>query len=247
MSDNFNISIVTFTNDINDIEKCLISLEKQNVSMQIIVVDNLGSANVRSFIKGWKNVKYIKLDNPGFGAAHNFATNQFLRAGYRIFLNPDIVLKDRCLIELSEAFSSDKDLILASPKLLNNDETEQKFVRLYPSILNLMMRVIGSEKNKALSLQKEIEKVNLINGAFFITSDKLRNDELKFDEKYFLYLEDLDFCIRLGYLGTIGVVHKALALHGHDRASRKNIRLLLVHIRSFLYFWYKHGFFKKVR
>jgi GT2 family glycosyltransferase len=245
MSEHFNISIVTFTNDISDIEKCLISLEKQNISMHIIVVDNLGSASVENFIKGWENVKYHRLANPGFGAAHNFATNQFIRTGYRIFLNPDIELKAGCLIELLQAFKSNNDLILASPKLLNNDETDQKFVRQYPSILNLIMRVIGVEKNKTLLSFKDVEKVNLINGAFFVLSNKLNNEELKFDERYFLYLEDLDFCIRLSSVGSIGVVHKALALHGHDRASRKNINLLLIHLRSFLYFWYKHGFFLK--
>ena len=94
---------------------------------------------------------------------------------------------------------------------------------------------------------------NSFKGRFLLENNYFKNScwktkvdkNILFDERYFLYLEDLDFCIRLSSVGYIGVVHKALALHGHEQASRKNINLLLIHLRSFLYFWYKHGFFLK--
>ena len=46
----FNISIVTFTNNINELQSCLDSIDRQDAHVEIIVIDNLGSPNVKALL-----------------------------------------------------------------------------------------------------------------------------------------------------------------------------------------------------
>ena len=86
-----------------------------------------------------------------------------------------------------------------------------------------------------------------MHGAFFIIDKEINKDVVKLDERYFLYLEDIDFCILMQNYGKIGVATLANATHKHDRASRRSLQLTILHLKAFCKFWIKHGFFTRRR
>lgn len=247
MPDRYNISIVTYTNEVTDLERCLASIQRQGVNTKIIVVDNLGSAVVKELIKGLPEVDYYSLPNPGFGAAHNFATTKFDASGYRVFLNPDIVLEIGCLQEIANCFNANPEVVLLSPMLYNTDGSQQQFVRNYPSIVNMVKRVFLSTKNNFIYNSEPFCSAKFMHGAFFVLNNKLETDQFGFDERYFLYLEDIDFCISMRERGDIGIATRASATHRHMKQSRKISKLTLYHLRSFIQFWMKNGTMREKR
>ena len=161
-------------------------------------------------------IKYYSLPNPGFSGGHNFATSKFQTSGYRIFLNPDIVLDDNCLVAVQKCFNENPEVVMVSPRLLNIDGTEQNFIRNYPGIHNLISRILGREESFYLNKDESFFNAHYMHGAFFIIDKEINKDVVKLDERYFLYLEDIDFCILMQNYGKIGVATLANATHKHD-------------------------------
>ena len=63
----------------------------------------------------------------------------------------------------------------------------------------------------------------------------------KFDEKYFMYLEDYDFCRRIGEKYEVIYYPKVEIMHEHAKSSYKSRKMLLIHIKSALTYFNKWG------
>ena len=72
--------------------------------------------------------------------------------------------------------------------------------------------------------------------------DLERFDEIgKFDERFFMYYEDVDLCVRVLALGLrIEIARCGKFIHKGAYGSRKNVFLLFQHFKSFLYFLWKY-------
>jgi N-acetylglucosaminyl-diphospho-decaprenol L-rhamnosyltransferase len=243
LPDIFNISIVSYSNVFDELKRCLDSISRQSVNTEVIIIDNLGSDDLKIMTEKYENTKYYSLPNPGFGAAHNFASDLFKHKGYRVFLNPDIILRDECLEQILTYFCKYPEISLLSPMLTNTDHSLQHFVRSYPSFPNMIKRIFKID-NDILNHSQFFTLVDYIHGAFFVLN-KNANSEIQYDERYFLYLEDIDLCITAKKFGHVCVANRAFAMHSHQKASHHSLRLLCVHLNSFIKFWYKHGFFKR--
>lgn len=240
----FNISIVTFTHELDDLRNCISSIFAQNEPVQLVVVDNLNSSAVKDYIASLPDVLYYCLSNPGFGAAHNSANAHFHVSGYRVFLNPDIEMSPFCLTNLRIFFENNQDYALVSPILYNRDGSMQRIIRKYPSIFELIKRKLtGSSLELEPDFVGGVCRAEFLHGAFFVINRGIPNEQQSYDPRYFMYLEDFDLCIALRRLGKIGVVQAASAIHTHGRGSRKHLRLFATHLRSILKFWKKHGYF----
>jgi len=236
---------VTFSDDLSDLKRCINSIDLQQEQVEIIIIDNLNSVVIRNFAKSRAGMSYYNLPNPGFGAGHNFASDKFQLNGHRIYLNPDIEMYPDCLAKIKLCFVENKDYVLLSPQLINLDGTRQKFIRNFPSILNIFKRIFGLEEDIKTNLFDKVYPVDYIHGAFLVLSEYVNPKIAKYDEDYFLYLEDFDLCHRISEFGKVGVVLQAFALHVHARSSRKSIKLKLIHLRSLLIFWKKFGLFRR--
>ena len=241
----FNISIVTYTHDINDLKKCVESIFIQKELVQLIIVDNLRSHIVKDYVTKLSNVLYFELPNPGFGAAHNFANNYFKFSGHRVFLNPDIEMSPLCLTRLRTFFEEKQGYSLVSPLLSNYDGSMQRIIREYPSIFKLIKRNLSSNylEDTEPNFVDGVCSAELLHGAFFVINKRIPENFQCYDTRFFMYLEDFDLCIALQDFGKIGIVQDASAIHRHNRGSRKNIKLFTLHLLSFIKFWNKHGYF----
>jgi len=186
--------------------QCLESIEKcGKKETEVIVVDNASRDRSPDLIAdNFPHVALIRNQrNVGFARANNQAS-RVSRGRYLYFLNPDTILRDGALEKPLEYMDKRKEVGLAGTRLLNPDGTVQPSVGTrYPG---------GKHAKEELSgLNGDIAWVL---GASMITRRRLFMELGGFDEKFFLYGEEQDLCLRIRKAGSIiGYVPEAVVIH----------------------------------
>lgn len=240
-------SIVTY-NNVSTIAKTLETLfkETQDVDFKLYVVDNGSSDGTPEYIeKSFPQVSVIRSEkNVGFGAGHNIVINS-VDSSYHAIINPDIVLNENVIKKMVDFMEENSDIGLLSPRICFPDGRDQILGKRNPQLKYLVAsRLRGSEPGKLLKeyamldcdLTKPI-RIENATGCFML----LRTDLLKkiggFDDRYFMYFEDADLARRVNEVSKCVYFPNAVVNHVWGRESKRNLRLMLVHIDSmFRYF-----------
>ena len=172
----------------------------------------------------------------GFGANHNAA---LALAGDGIFvvINPDIRLNADPFPELI-ALVADHSVGVAAPVVMDPDSLEEDHARGFPSVFTLIAKLFGYRPRTTRLPGQSTYFPDWVAGMFMtFRADTIRSVG-GFDERYFLYYEDVDLCARLREKGfEIAVCTKVAVIHTARRDSRKNPRFALWHLRSALRFF----------
>ena len=219
---NITFVIVSFKSS-HIIEKCIQSISP---NIKIIVVENSDNVVVKKHLENkFSNVEVIiAKQNLGYGKGNNFGISK-VKTQYAFILNPDAVLEKNCLYELSKAQINLKgDFTILAPNLLDN---------------------YGYFSNQKNNLQNEILEVDYVKGfAILINLKKINFDKI-FDEKFFLFLEEIDLCKRIKNSGgKIFVALKSKIQHIGRQATEYNLNIELCRnwhwMWSLFYYNYKH-------
>lgn len=203
------------------------------------------------------NVSYVhNKKNLGYGSAHNIGIERAIKAGsdYHIVLNPDISFEPEIIDELISYANEHSDVVYILPKVLYPDGEIQYLCKLLPTPFDLFFRrffpQVGIFKkwNDRYTL-KQFGYDNIINppclsGCFmFMRTTTLRDNNLRFDDRFFMYCEDFDLIRRLHRVGkTIFYPHVSI-VHDHEKASYKNNIMLIEHMKSTCKYFNKYGWF----
>ena len=206
------VGIVNY-NTKNELKKCIESILQAppKCEYQIIIVDNNSKDGSKKFLKQieQKNIKCIlNQKNIGFGAACNKIAKAH-NAHYILFLNPDVKVREKSIDKLIDFFKNNEKVGLVSGKLLFPDGSLQLSCRKFPTITRVLFgresalrkafpnNIISKEYLMAEANYNKIQFPDWVRGAVML----FRMDVFKkiggFDEKFFLYLEDTDICLRL--------------------------------------------------
>jgi N-acetylglucosaminyl-diphospho-decaprenol L-rhamnosyltransferase len=171
----------------------------------------------------------------GFGANHNSALD---RAGDGKFcvLNPDIRLSTDPFPELCK-IADDARIGVVAPQVIGPDHSPEDHARDFPSVFTLAAKLFGYRSFAIRPANHTVYFPDWVAGMFMV----FRADTMRtiggFDERYFLYYEDVDLCARMRECGLeVAVCTTVSVIHAARRASRKNIRFALRHFRSALRF-----------
>lgn len=256
------ISIVTWNNE-NQIDALMSSLAEQKLDCEssIVVCDNGSSDNTCQKVKEYKNVTLIENgENLGFGKAHNRVMKS-IEADYYFVLNPDCTTKDtECIQKLLDFAKSDANIWICGPKILNYDESIQWSVRSFPNSVAAIIRsskfeklfINNSKYRKYLMLDFDHEKVfypDWISGAAML----IKRDAVKeiggFDERYFMYVEDMDLCRETHRAGKkVAYYPEAVIYHtiGTSSDKNKNACIKMHHDSMFAYYMKYANFMQKL-
>lgn len=239
-----SIIIVTF-NSQKYIKDCLQSIQKfEGKIVEIIVVDNASSDSTldeirRSDVK----VKLISLnENLGYSKANNIGAKK-ASGEYLFFLNPDTKLLMPTTKQLIKVYIENKNSGLIAPKLMEPSGKVQPSVRKLPTIL-------GAIKEYFLNKQHEYEQfapvtnfnieAEVVYAGAILTTKKVFNKINGFEEKFFLYFEDIDLCrklkennLKIIYTPNVSLLHQ---VGGSSNPSKQKY----LQKSSILY----HGFLK---
>lgn len=178
---------------------------QQNIPYEIIIIDNNSNDNSLNNISESDVLILKKLDeNIGFGAACNYGSIMS-KFSYILFLNPDTKFYKVNLEKIIEMYNSDKNIGVLGVKNLDENLRVRKSCAYFPKPIHYMNRVLGlTNVNESLFPGRfmninysKSQFVDQVIGAFFFISKKNFNKAKMFDEQFFVYYEELDFCFNL--------------------------------------------------
>jgi hypothetical protein len=172
----------------------------------------------------------------GFGENHNQAF-KMARGGFFCVVNPDICFgKDpfHALIACLE----DSSVGVAAPILLSEDGKIEDSVRRFPTPFKIICKAFGKCKGNDYMIKDEPIRPDWAGGMFLLFPRAIFARVGGFDQRYFLYYEDVDICARLRLLGyEVVVCPRARVIHHAHRSSHGSFRYLRWHLRSMMRFF----------
>jgi len=184
-------------------------------------------------------------EKKGFGTNHNKAFNH-AKGHYFCVLNPDVRLNENPFSDLIDCFK-DKSVGVTAPLIKDEKGNIAENARKFPTPLILFKKLLHIKKKYDYNLGVNIFSPDWVGGMFMLFPSKAFKEIGGFDEKYFLYYEDVDLCARLRLYGYkiihypfVSAIHKA----GYD--SHKKIRYLAWHLFSIIRFFTSRAYINSV-
>jgi len=186
-------------------------------------------------------VEVVRNPRPlGFGANHNQAfemactrgSGQGAAGGYFAVLNPDLRLAHDPFPALV-AHLADPQVGIVAPQVLEASGEVADFARPLVSPWEVVRRRLGAMQTHAAAREPE-----WLAGMFLVMRCQTFASLHGFDTRYFLYCEDADLCARIRLHGLrLAVAREVSVTHLAQRASRRSLRPLLLHLSSLARFW----------
>jgi len=195
--------------------------------IKVVIVEN--SKNIllkKSIEKKYKNITVFIQENNGVSASINFAVKK-VKTKYFLQISPDIQFKFKQL-----------NIFFKKAKELNN-----KFSALGPRFLN-----VKTKSHKQIKGDLDIGSINSIHGSFMFINKKRFKEIKGFDENFFLYFEETDYCKRalnIGFkayqINEIKVKTKGRTVMVNSKKEKNDLANLL----TWHFIWSKYYFTKK--
>lgn len=245
------VSIVTFRTDEAELRACLASLDTDAVG-RISIIDNGSEPRIRDIVSGMPKVRYTASANIGYGAAHNIALRESLADGveYHLVLNSDVRFDPAVLQRLVGYMDAHPNVGQLQPRIVYPDGEMQYTVRRLPAPLDVFGRRFlparWMRRRNDRYLLKDLDHDRELNvpyhqGSFMLLRvDALRQVGL-FDERFFMYPEDIDLTRRMHSRYVTLYYPAETIIHDHRRESYRSGRLLRIHIVNMIRYFNKWG------
>jgi GT2 family glycosyltransferase len=172
----------------------------------------------------------------GFAANHNCAFRHCTTAWFAV-LNPDLHLISDFLASSLRKLAPDDALL--SPRILELGGAPADATRRLLTPWQLMLRTLG-RRDPARPAE-----VDWLAGICFIVRSSAFAAVGGFDERFYLYLEDADLCLRLQLAGwRIRQIDGATVIHAAQRASHRSFRHLRWHVASLMKHWLSRAYWR---
>ena len=198
------------------LEQCLFSVNKagQGIETEIFVVDNRSTDGSRERLEPlFPNVHFTWNDtNEGFAKANNRAVAQ-ASGKYILFLNPDTIIPEDCLNQCFRFFEKHPDAGAIGVHMIDGSGTFLKeSKRAFPSPMTSLYKLSGLAAlfphSKVFARyylghlnENENHEVDVLAGAFMMIPKTVLDKTGSFDERFFMYGEDVDLSYRIQQAG----------------------------------------------
>lgn len=229
---------------------------------QLVIVDNSPTEELITYLK-INYFDYIEQgellcfhlpQNPGYGYSHNYAISQrTVNAPYHVILNPDVFFPSRVVSELIRVMKTDLSVGLIMPKVLGPDHSVQKLCKCLPTPFDLFVRRFiplasvnncfnDKYENRTFSYNSTAN-VPYLSGCFMFLRSSVFQEVGGFDERFFMYPEDLDLTRRIHKHYKTLYYPKVTIIHDHAKESYKSIKMTWIHIVNMVKYFNKWGWF----
>jgi GT2 family glycosyltransferase len=249
-------SIVCYHSRRDQVERLLASVTTARPDLLVYLVDNSPTDALRA-LAGRFGVRYRhQPDNPGYARAHNWALRQAIAAGspYHFVLNPDVQIPLDGIGKLLAYMEQHPDVGLLAPRVHYPDGRLQPLCKLLPHPLELLVRRFFPLLHRSsgrlaryelhASGYSRVMDVPALSGCFLLMRLEAVQRAGLFDERFFLYFEDVDLSRRVGRIArTVFVPHVSI-VHDYARGSYRDWRLLFHHMVSAARYFNKWGWLR---
>lgn len=218
----------------------------------LVIVDN-SSEPLSHPLFSHERVRYeFSGCNLGFGRAHNRALGMIgASSDIHLFLNPDVSFEPEVIPVLLNCFEKDEGIGAAMPRIEYFDGSLQRLCKLLPTPIDLIFRrfvpIPGIRRaiNRRYELhdlrQDRSADIPFLSGCFLLARTHILQSIGGFDERFFMYMEDVDLVRRIGERWETMYIPRVSVSHGYQRASLNNRNLRRVHIQSAIRYFNKWG------
>jgi GT2 family glycosyltransferase len=264
-----DLSIIIVSYNTKDyLEQCLknLLLVTEDLSSEIFVVDNVSTDGSPEMVeKKFPQVKLIKSSkNVGFGAGNNLALKK-AKGRYLLLLNSDIEIRDQKLFsKMIQWMDGHPKVGVSTCALLNPDGSIQGSGGYFPTLGRIFSWMFFLDDIPVLdklikpyhpvhpwspvytgqSFYRNERKIDWVTGAFFLVREEAIREAGYFDEKYFMYVEELDLSYQITkrgweiwYLPQFSIIHYGQASSSSEFATTQEFKGLKIYFAKNLPKW----------
>ncbi len=249
-------SIVLYKTDERQLERLLNCVSRSGLINQVYLIDNSPNP-AESNLFHLPFVKYIKCArNVGYGAGHNIALQESIHIyDYHFVLNPDIYFEPEAIHQMIARMHQDETIGQLMPKVVYPDGSLQYLCKLIPTPFDLFIRrfLSGPFKEFARKKAENFElrftgynremNVPYLSGCFMLFRVEALQVVGLFDERFFMYPEDVDITRRMHAQYRTLFFPTATIVHDHARESYKSKKMLWIHLTNLAKYFNKWGWF----
>jgi GT2 family glycosyltransferase len=247
-------SIVLYKENLEELTKTIECFLNTPLKKKLFLIDNNENKQFQNKFNH-EEVEYIAVgSNIGFGAGHNVILDKIENlSNNHLILNPDVDFKPSVIPNLIAKLNRHEIVSMIAPKVLFPDGKHQYSCRRYPKIPELLARrfiflepLFKSLINKGKYKDRELESsffAEYITGCFHLykTVDFVKLNG--FDDRYFLYMEDVDICRKMEELDKMKLYYpREEIVHVLKQGSSKDTKLFFRHISSAIKYFLKWRF-----
>lgn len=246
-------SIVLYKTSTIHLNECLRSLELCRPKIHLFIVDNSPTDELRTSYQTVLQDTYIHLPkNPGYGSGHNTAIrlSQLIGSEYHLVINADVKFYSDVLSPMLTYMQSHVEVGHMMPKVLGLDGSIQRLCKLVPTPIDLLARLLPLGFLVA-STRRRFELINgptdeiifspYLSGCFMLFRQSTLREVGLFDERFFMYPEDIDLTRRIAERYLTLYFPKVEVIHHHAAESRKSLRMFVIHVVNIVRYFNKWG------
>lgn len=247
-------SVVLYNTPDSQLKRLLDSIRRSSIEVHLYAVDNSPAPLCPPCLEV-PGVSYLRADsNRGYGAGHNVALRKVLdSAEFHFVLNPDICFGPDELRTMVRFMRSDPAIGQLMPRIVYPDGSLQYLCKLLPTPADLFLRrfAVGPLKTLLKNRTERFEfrqsdyetvlDIPYLSGCFMLFRISALREVGLFDERFFMYPEDIDITRRMHACFRTVYYPEATVVHDHARESYKNLRALRIHTSNMIRYFNKWG------
>lgn len=251
---NHNFFIVTVNyNSWDDCRAFMETFDGNFPVKRVIIVDHSAPTSVPP-IESNLSFQTVAQPNRGYAAGLNRGLREIReQEGFALLCNPDVRLISPDNLSKALIFMSENpDVICLAPSLLDAEGTRAFSCRQFYSpatIIASRIAKFGKAPPKLLREHLYLDKdngipreVDWVSGAAMLVRLPVVPEEVFFDERFFLYFEDVDFCAQVWKKGYKVIYYpQPTFVHTANLSSRHRLRYVFIHIWSLIKFIHKYN------
>lgn len=252
MKPQLSIIIVEFFSE-EEIQKCIETFATNvTIPYEIIISSNSCYDNIKKeeiLNKKENNIRWLfNKENGGFAYAMN-AGMKVASGDFLVIMNSDCIIEsgiDKMLIFMQQH----PEIGAAGPLIKDWSGNIQDTARPYVSVTRYILRQIRRILKHQVSILEtkmdytKTQTVDWVIGAFIMVSRQAYEKTGGFDNAFFMYAEDLDWCTRIREQGFEVIFYpQAHIRYKGTRRARNNGKYAKIFIKSHIRYWKKFGFF----
>ena len=247
-------SIVLFEENLSDLHNTIECFLNIPLDKKLYLIDNTPN-RFFEYVFNSDFIEYIPIEeNIGFGSAHNKIIDKINKVSdFHLILNPDVSFNVDVIPILIQQLQKDKTIAMIAPKVLFLNGSHQYSCRRYPNVSELIVRRFTFLKpffkkltNKGEYREKDLTKsffAEYLTGCFQLYNTQDFCNLKGFDERYFLYMEDVDICKKIDNIQKKKLYYpEEQIVHILKQGSSKSIKLFFRHTSSAIKYFLKWGF-----
>ena len=250
-----NVSIVLYRPDWEQVSALTHALLQSQRVNRVYWIDNSPQAAEQLPLQSERIQYQHNPTNLGYGAAHNIAIRESIydNIPFHLVINPDIILDAKELDRMLDFVSQNPLVGSLMPKVTYPNGQLQYLCKLLPTPLDVFgRRFLPSawiaQRNHRYEMRAsgydKIMNIPYLSGCFMLLRTEAVKQARLFDERFFMYPEDMDLTRRIhrNYL-TVYFPH-ATIIHNHEKASYKSLKMLWIHMVNMCRYFNKWGWFR---